>query len=120
MQFAANLEAMFTDYGLRKSYGLKDGRDSGSVYSMYDSKDYYYGYEHIVDEKILYSESNKQMSRGNVTMNIPRDGSVTDNSTLTIEIGFVIRKISRCNVVAGTQKSVSPSRGNAFLLPINY
>lgn len=92
MQFAASLEAMFTDYGLRKSYGLKDGRDSGSVYSMYDSKDYYYGYEHIVDEKILYSESNKQMSRGNVTMNIPRDGSVTDNSTLTIEIGFVIRK----------------------------
>lgn len=92
MQFAANLEAMFTDYGLRKGFGLKNGRDTWVVSSMYDSKDYYYGYGHIVDEKVLYSESNKQMSRGNVTMNIPRDGSAIGNSILTIEIGFVIRK----------------------------
>lgn len=91
MQFATNLEAMFTDYGWKKSYGLKTGGNS-SFYS-YDPKDYYYGYGHMnVNEDALYSANNKIMQHGTVAMSINRCENAIDNATLTIEIGFNVRK----------------------------
>lgn len=84
MQFANNLEALFTDYGLRKSkspsYGI-------------DPKDYYFIYGHTnVNEDTLYYDSNKRMLIGWISMYIPKGSNPIDNSTLTVTISYDIRK----------------------------
>lgn len=59
----------------------------------YDPKDYYYGYGHMnVNEDALYSANNKIMQHGTVAMSINRCENAIDNATLTIEIGFNVRK----------------------------